>query len=77
MTTNYCIVSFVLSMLILLIVGFTCPPTVYFTFITKCGKCCYKLRQLVTSLLQPVTNATSGTTMCDNIHLMSDPEGNS
>ena len=47
MTTNYCIVLFVLSMLILLIVGFTCPPTVHFKFITKCGKFCYKLRQLV------------------------------
>ena len=34
-------------MLILLIVGFTYPPTVHLKFITKCGKCCYKLRQLV------------------------------
>ena len=46
-TTNYCIVLFVLSMLILVIGGFTYPPTVHFKFITKCGKCCYKLRQLV------------------------------
>ena len=46
-TTNYCIVLFVLSMLILLIVGFTYRPTVHFRFITKYGKFCYKLRQLV------------------------------
>ena len=46
-TTNYCIVLFVLSMLILVIVGFTYPPTVHFKFITKCGKCFYKLQQLV------------------------------
>ena len=26
--------------------GFTCPPTVYFKFITKCDKCYYKVRQL-------------------------------
>ena len=29
-----------------LITGFTCPPTIYFKFITKCGKCYYKVRQL-------------------------------
>ena len=34
-------------MLILVIVGFTYPPTMHFKFITKCGKCYYKLRQLV------------------------------
>ena len=38
---------FVLSMLILVIVGFTYPPTMHFKFITKRGKCYYKLRQLV------------------------------
>ena len=54
MTTNYCIVLFVLSMLILLIVGFTCPPTMHFKFITKCGKCCYKLRQLVYNKVRQV-----------------------
>ena len=26
--------------------GFTCPPTIYFKFITKCDKCYYKVRQL-------------------------------
>ena len=34
-------------MLILVIVGFTYPPTMHFKFITKRGKCYYKLRQLV------------------------------
>ena len=29
-----------------LITGFTCPPTIYFKFNTKCDKCYYKLRQL-------------------------------
>ena len=22
------------------ITGFTCPPTIYFNFVTKCDKCC-------------------------------------
>ena len=29
-----------------LITWFTCPPTIYFKFITKCDKCYYKVRQL-------------------------------
>ena len=29
-----------------LITGYTCPPTIYFKFITKCDKCYYKVRQL-------------------------------
>ena len=29
-----------------MITGFTCPPTIYFKFITKCDKCYYKVRQL-------------------------------
>ena len=29
-----------------LITGFTCPPTIYFKFITKCDKCYYKERQI-------------------------------
>ena len=36
-----------------LITGFTCPPTIYFKFITKCDKCYYKVRQLF--LLQSAT----------------------
>ena len=40
--------------------GFTCPPTIYFKFITKCDKCYYKVRQLF--LLQSAT----GITKCDN-----------
>ena len=45
--TNYYIILFVLSMLIFLIVGFTYLPTMHFKFITKCGKCYYKVRQVV------------------------------
>ena len=45
--TNYCIILFVLSMLIFLIVGFTYLPTMHFKFITKCCKCYYKVRQVV------------------------------
>ena len=47
-----------------LITGFTCPPTIYFKFITKCGKCYYKLRQLF--LLQ---SATSVITKCDSFFI--------
>ena len=32
-----------------LITGFTCPPTIYFKFITKCDKCYYRVRQLFLS----------------------------
>ena len=35
-----------LSSMMTLITGFTCPPTIYFKFITKCDKCYYKVRQL-------------------------------
>ena len=31
----------------ILIIGFTCPPTMHFKFITKCNKCSYKVRQLI------------------------------
>ena len=40
------------------IIGFTCPPTVHFKFITKCDKCYYKVRQVLQSatiLLQSAT----------------------
>ena len=43
------LLSLLLSLLLLsmmtLITGFTCPPTMYFKFITKCDKCYYKVRQ--------------------------------
>ena len=47
--------------------GFTCPPTIYFKFITKCDKCYYKVRQVsqsVTILLQSAT----GITKCDDYY---------
>ena len=42
----------------ILIIGFTCPPTIHFKFITKCDKCYYKVRQVLQSetiLLQSAT----------------------
>ena len=52
-----------------LITGFTCPPTIYFKFITKCDKCYYKVRQLlqsVTIILQSATGITRDITKCDS-----------
>ena len=37
-----------LSMMIL-IIGFTCPPTIHFKFITKCDKWYYKVREVLQS----------------------------
>ena len=59
--------SLLLSLLLLLsmmtlINGFTCPPTIYFKFVTKCDKCYYKVRQVlqsVTILLQSATIITN------------------
>ena len=31
----------------ILIIEFTCPPTMHFKFITECNKCSYKVRQLI------------------------------
>ena len=31
----------------ILIIGFTCPPTIHFKVIKKCDKCYYKVRQLI------------------------------
>ena len=30
-------------------IGSTGPPTIHFKLITKCDKCCYKLRQVLQS----------------------------
>ena len=46
------LLSLLLSMM-RFITGFTCPPTIYFKFITKCDKYYYKVRQLL--LLQSAT----------------------
>ena len=58
-----------------LITGFTCPPTIYFKFITKCDKCYYKVRQLfyykVRQVLQSVTillQSATGITKCDDYY---------
>ena len=40
------LLSLLLLSMMTLITGFTCPPTIYFKFITKCDKCDYKVRQL-------------------------------
>ena len=62
----------------ILIIGFTCPPTMHFKFITKCNKCSYKVRQLI--LLQRamvcyfkvrqlfLQSATSVFTTCDRYY---------
>ena len=34
------------------IIGFTCPPTVHFKFITKCDNCYYKVRQVLQSVTE-------------------------
>ena len=54
--------------MMILIIGFTCPPTIHFKFITKYDNCYYKVRQLI--LLQSATafllqSATSVSTKCD------------
>ena len=57
--------------------GFTCPPTIYFKFITKCDKCYYKVRQLfllqsaTAFLLQSATillQSATGITKCDDYY---------
>ena len=40
------------------IIGFTCPPTVHFKFITKCDKCYYKVRQVLQSATIILQSAT-------------------
>ena len=50
-----------------LITGFTCPPTIYFKFITKCDKCDYKVRQVLQSVTILLQSAT-GITKCDNYY---------
>ena len=45
--------------MMILIIGFTCPLTIHFEFITKCDKCYYKVRLFLllsaTILLQSAT----------------------
>ena len=31
--------------MMILIIRFSCPPTIHFKFITKCDKCYYRVRQ--------------------------------
>ena len=66
-----------------LITGFTCPPTIYFKFITKCDsffyykvrwsvitkcdKCYYKVRQVLQSVTILLQSAT-GITKCDDYY---------
>ena len=35
--------------MVILIIGFTCPPTIHLKFITKCDKCYYKAREVLQS----------------------------
>ena len=50
-----------------LITGFTCPPTIYFKFITKCDKGDYKVRQVLQSVTILLQSAT-GITKCDDYY---------
>ena len=50
-----------------LITGFTCPPTIYFEFITKCDKCYYKVRQVLQSVTILLQSAT-GIPKCDDYY---------
>ena len=55
-----------------LIIGFTCPPTIYFKFITKCDKCHYKVRQpfsLQSATAFLLQSATSVITKCDSFFI--------
>ena len=75
--------SLLLSLLLLsmmtLITGFTCPPTIYFKFITKCDSffyykvlqsamvCYYKVPQLFYyKVRQVLLRSATGITKCDN-----------
>ena len=50
-----------------LITGFSCPPTIYFKFITKCDKCYYKVRQLFYyKVRQVLLQSATGITKCNN-----------
>ena len=65
----------------ILIIGFSCPPTVHFKFITKCNKCSYKVRQLILlqravvcyfKVRQVFLQSATGITKCDNFISMCD-----
>ena len=43
--------------MMILIIGFICPPTVHFKFITKCDKCYYKVRQFYYKVRQNIPYA--------------------
>ena len=52
-----------------LITGFTCPPTIYFKFITKCDKCYYKVRQLFYyKVRQVLLQSATVITKCDDYY---------
>ena len=58
------------------IIGFTCPPTICFKFITKYDKCYYKVRQLFYyKVRQVLSQSATGITKCDstNHQQLSDP----
>ena len=50
---------FLLTMI--LILGFTCPQTIHFKFITKCDKCYYKVRQFCYKVQRLLKSATAST----------------
>ena len=51
----------------ILIIGFTCPRTIHFEFITKCDKCYYKMLQVLR------TKCDDYNTKCDRTNHLSQP----
>ena len=68
------LLSLLLSLLLLsmmtLITGFTCPPTIYFKFITKCDSFFYyKVRELFYyKVRQVLLQSATGVTKCDDYY---------
>ena len=62
-----------------LITGFTCPPTIYFKFITKCDsffitkcdKCYYKVRQVLLQSAADITKCDNFITKCGRYYRQS------
>ena len=51
-----------------LITGFSCPPTIYFKFITKCDKCYYNVRQVLLQSATGITKCNNFITKCDDYY---------
>ena len=54
--------------IMILIIGFTCPPRIRFKFITKCHKCSYKVRQVLLKSATMLLQSVIGVTKCDDCY---------